>query len=160
MPGFYPSQPECDDNAADAALRGRARKLADDIELAGARVRVLANNSINPGLAWGADRLNATVGSLRRHADKSYPGPHPEPWRSHVMDVDASARGLRDVGHADLAKALAELCEHLDRLNRDWPDFDAMTPRRLRAEVEAGAAGAAALLKAVEAAGVGEDRFI
>jgi hypothetical protein len=160
MPGFHPSQPESADNAADAALRDRARKLADDIELVGARVRVLANNSQAAGLSWCADRLNAAVRSLRRHADKSYPGPHPEPWRAHVMDLDTSARGLRDVGATDLSKGLAELCERLDRLNRDWPNFDAMTPRRLRAEVEAGAPGAAALLKAVEAAGTPEDCFI
>jgi hypothetical protein len=76
------------------------------------------------------------------------------------MDLGASARGLRDVGATDLSKALAELCERLDRLNCDWPNFDAMTPRRLRAEVEPGAPGAAALLKAVEAAGTPEDCFI
>ena len=46
------------------------------------------------------------------------------------------------------------------RLNVDWPDFDAMTPRRLRAEVEKGAPGVAALLKAVDAAGTPEDCFI
>jgi hypothetical protein len=65
MPGFYPSQPESADNAADAALRDRARKLADDIELVGARVRVLANNSPSAGLSWAADRMNGTVRSLR-----------------------------------------------------------------------------------------------
>ncbi len=161
MPGFYPSQPETADNAADAALRARARELADDIEFVGAKVRVLANNSpVGAKFTHFAELLNGAVRSLRHRADKSYPGPHPEPWRSHVMDLDASARGPRDIGATALANTLAELCERLYQRNTDLPNFDAMTPRRLRAEVEAGAPGAAALLKAVEAAGVPEDCFI
>lgn len=162
MPGFYPKQPETEDTPADAALRRRARELADAIELVGAKVRVLANNSpVGAKFTHSAELLNSVVRSLRYRADKSYPGPHPEPWRSHVMDLEYVMGWLRADGALALAKAVAELRERLRRLNADWPNFDAFTLRRLRGAAEDGEAGAAAVLKAVLAAGrVSEDTFI
>jgi hypothetical protein len=161
MPSFYPKQPETDDTPADAELRASARKLADDIELVGAKVRVLANSETGARLAHSAELLNSAVRSLRDRADKSYPGPHPEPWRSHVMDMEYIEGWLSADGAADHARAVVELRERLRRLNADWPNFDAFTLRRLRGAADEGDAGAAAVLKAVLDSGkISEDSMI
>jgi hypothetical protein len=159
MPSIYPSQPESTDNAADAALRARARGLADDIEARHA--------TLDPGAAPSpvaralvarlVERLPYAATALRGAADR-YPGPHPRPFQYYATELVEADRALLD--ERVVVNGLGGIGYRLDQLNTDWPSFDGMLMRQLRAEVEAGAAGAAALLKAAEAAGALENSFV
>jgi len=130
MPGLYPSQPESSDAEPDKELRARARQLADDIELAGARIRVRANNCEAVGVGYGAafsrlaDQLGYLVKSLRRKADTQYPGPHPRPFQYYTGLLHDHVGALRDAHWTEDASTLAGFRDRLERLNTDWPDLD------------------------------------
>ncbi|MGC1864395.1 MAG: hypothetical protein WA733_25565 [Methylocystis sp.] len=159
MPGFYPSQPESADNASDKALRARARQLADDIE---ARHASLDPGAVSSPVARAlvarlVERLPYAATALRGAAD-GYPGPHPRPFQYYATELYEADRALLD--ERIEVNGLGGIGYRLDQLNTDWPSFDGMLLRQLRAEVEAGAAGAAAVLKSAEAAGALQNSFV
>jgi hypothetical protein len=86
MPCTYPALPESQDAQNDRELRARARQLADEIELAGAKIRVRSNDYEAKGVPCGAgfsnlaDRLNCIVGKPRGCAE-NYPRPIPQGYR-------------------------------------------------------------------------------
>jgi hypothetical protein len=160
MPGFYPSQLESVDNAADADIRARARRLADDIEALHGTLDPSAASRPHARalLAWLAERLPYAARALRAAADK-YPGPHPRPFQYYVAVLESADRAFLD--EQVVVLKLGGIGVRLDQLNRDWPCFDGMVLRQLRVEAGAGKPGAAALLKFTQAAGnVSEGSFV
>jgi hypothetical protein len=69
MPSSYPTLPKANDAPEDKAIRARCLQLADEIELAGAKIRVRANDLEAKGVPRGAgftnlaDRLNPSSAS-------------------------------------------------------------------------------------------------
>jgi hypothetical protein len=160
MPGFYPRQSECEDNAADAALRARARKLADDIGARHATIDASAVSRLDARAlaARLVERLPYAVTALRSAADK-YPDPIPRPFSHYVAELGDADRAFVEQ-HQVVVDGLGGIVMRLEQLNRDWPCFDGMVVRQLRAEDEADKPGAAAVLKAVQASGVSDGGFV
>jgi hypothetical protein len=130
MPSAYPSLPEANDTTEDKAIRASCLQLANDIELAGAKIRVRANDLEVKGVPRGAgftnlaDRLNIIVGKLRRLA-VSYPGPIPRPLGFYARELHEHAHNLREASYSHEAGVVGDFSGRLGKLDADWPDLDA-----------------------------------